>query len=47
MDAHAFFYETYELFMEEISHRIQSIYASKFYEGIGKLVFLGFCAQIV
>ena len=30
-----FFYETYELSMEEISHRIQYIYASKFYEGIG------------
>ena len=29
------FDETYELFMEEISHRIQSIYASKFYEGFG------------
>ena len=29
-------YEMYELFVEEFSHRIQSIYASKFYEGIGK-----------
>ena len=35
MDAHEIFYETYELFMEENSHRIQSIYASNFYEGIG------------
>ena len=31
MDEH----EMYELFVEEISYRIQSIYASKFYEGIG------------
>ena len=35
MDGHEMFDETYELFMEEISHRIQSIYASKFCEGIG------------
>ena len=30
MDPCGIFYEMYELFMEEISHRIQSIYASKF-----------------
>ena len=35
MDAHEMFDETYELFVEWFSHRIQSIYASKFYEGIG------------
>ena len=35
MNEHELFDETYELFVEEISHRIQSIYASKFYEGIG------------
>ena len=35
MDAHEMFDETYELFVEEISHKIKSIYASKFYEGIG------------
>ena len=35
MDAHEMFDETYGLFMEEISHWIQSIYASKHYEGIG------------
>ena len=35
MDAHENFDETYELFLEGISHIIQSIYASKFYEGIG------------
>ena len=35
MDAHQMFDEKYELFVEEISHRIQSIYAIKFYEGIG------------
>ena len=34
MDVHEIFDETYELFVEEISHRIQYIYASKFYEGI-------------
>ena len=34
MDAHEMFDETYELFVEEISHIIQSIYANKFYEGI-------------
>ena len=36
MDGHEMFDETYELFVEEISHKIQSIYASKFYEGIRK-----------
>ena len=35
MDAHEMFDEMCELVMEKISHRIQSIYASKFYEGIG------------
>ena len=34
MDAHGNFDETYELFVEEISHGIQSIYASKICEGI-------------
>ena len=37
--------ETYELFLEEISHGIQSIYASKFCEGI-RSGFWGFCRQI-
>ena len=46
MDAYEIYDETYELFVEEISHRIQSIYVSKFYEGIGNY-FLGYCAQIV
>ena len=32
MDSHEMFDETYDLFVKEISHRIQSIYASKFYE---------------
>ena len=35
MDSHDFFYETYELLVEEISHGFQSIYASKICEGIG------------
>ena len=35
MDAHEVFDEMYELFVEEISHKFQSIFASKFYEGIG------------
>jgi len=35
MDAHKMFDETYELFMEEISHGIQSIYGSTICEGIG------------
>ena len=35
MDAHEIFDEMYELFVEEISHGIESIYASKFNEGIG------------
>ena len=35
MDAHENFDETYELFVEDICHKIQSIYESKFYEGIG------------
>ena len=35
MDAHGVFDETYELFVKEVYHGIQSIYASKFCEGIG------------
>ena len=35
MDAHKNFDEMYELFVEEFSHRIQSIYVSKFYKEIG------------
>ena len=34
------------IFVEEISHIIQFIYESKFYEGIENW-FLEFCAQIV
>ena len=29
------FDEIYEVLVDEVSHEIQSIYASKFYEGIG------------
>ena len=35
MDSHEIFDETYVLFVEEFSHIIHSIYASKFYKGIG------------
>ena len=46
MYSHEIFDEMYELVLEETSHIIQSIYASKFYERIGNN-FLGFCAQFV
>ena len=35
MDAHEMFDEIYDLFLEEIYRGVQSIYASKFCEGIG------------
>ena len=35
MESHEICDETYELFLEKTSHGIQSIYASKFCEGIG------------
>ena len=35
MDSHEIFDETYEIFVEETSHGIQSIYTTKFCEGIG------------
>ena len=35
MDAHEIFNEIYEVLADKVSHEIQSIYASKFYEGIG------------
>ena len=39
------FDQTYELFVEEISHGIQPINASKFCEGIAKLVFGILCTN--
>ena len=35
MYAHEIFDSRYVLFVEKNSHKIKSIYASKFYEGIG------------
>ena len=35
MDAHEMFDETYELFVEEVYHGVQFIYASKVCEGFG------------
>ena len=35
MNSPKIFYKTYDLFVEETSHGIQSIYASKFFEEIG------------
>ena len=34
MDEHEFFYKTHDLFVEQISHKLKFMYASKFYEEI-------------